>query len=132
MTYLLDTHKLIWAVTEPHKLSDAVRYILEDADNDIIVSAISFWEIALKHSIQKLTLEGLTPEDFPKAAIDTGFRLLDLDGKTAASYHQLSPTYHRDPFDRMLIWQARQNNFLLISKDLNVAKYASEGLDIIW
>ncbi len=132
MNYLLDTHTLIWAITEPQKLSDTVKFILENTDNEIIVSAISFWEIALKHSIQKLTLEGLTPEDFPKAAIDTGFRLLDLDGKTASLYHQLSATYHRDPFDRMLIWQALQNNFSLISKDADVAKYATEGLKVIW
>ena len=132
MNYLLDTHTLIWAVTEPHKLSDKVRAILEEADNDVAVSAISFWEIALKHGIQKLTLEGLTPEDFPRAALETGFRLIDLDVLIAASYHQLSVTYHRDPFDRMLIWQALQHNFQLISKDANVMKYTSEGLTVIW
>lgn len=132
MKYLLDTHTLIWAVTKPQKLSGTVKAILEDTTNAILVSAISFWEISLKHSIQKLTLEGLTPEDFPKAAIETGFRLLDLDGTTAGSYHQLSATYHRDPFDRMLIWQAIQNKFWLISQDSIVKKYKSEGLRVIW
>lgn len=132
MNYLLDTHTLIWAVTDPQKLSEVVRAILEDADNDIAVSAISFWEISLKHGIQKLTLDGLTLEDFPKAALETGFRLIDLDVRTAASYHQLSATYHRDPFDRMLIWQALQNNFQLISKDANVMKYTREGLTGVW
>ena len=97
MKYLLDTHTLIWAVTKPQKLSGIVRDILEDTLNDVAVSAISFWEISLKHSIQKLILEGLTPEDFPRAATEIGFRLLDLDGLTAGSYHQLSATYHRDP-----------------------------------
>lgn len=132
MKYLLDTHTLIWAVTNPRKLSATVKVILEDATNDVAVSAISFWEISLKHSIQKLTLEGLTPEDFPKAAIETGFRLLDLDGPTAGSYHQLSATYHRDPFNRMLIWQAIQNSFQLISKDSTVRKYKSEDLQVVW
>lgn len=132
MSYLLDTHTLIWAVTDPKKLTNKVKSILEGADNDIVVSAVSFWEIALKHSIQKLTLDGLTPDDFPKAALETGFRLLDLDSTTAASYHKVSAMYHRDPFDRMLIWQALQNNFQLISKDSNMLKYASEGLNVIW
>lgn len=132
MKYLLDTHTLIWAVAKPQKLSNTVKAILEDTVNDVAVSAISFWEISLKHSIQKLTLEGLTPEDFPKAAIETGFRLLDLDGVTAGSYHQLSATYHRDPFDRMLIWQAIQNSFWLISKDSTVEKYKSAGLQVVW
>lgn len=132
MSYLLDTHTMIWAITEPQKLSNIVRGLLEDTSNDIIVSAVSFWEISLKHSIKKLTLENLTPEDFPKAAIETGFRLLELDGSTAASYHKLLATYHRDPFDRMLIWQALQNNFKLISKNSMVMNYTSEGLNVIW
>lgn len=132
MTYLLDTHTLIWAIVEPQKLPQPVIRILENTDNEIMVSAISFWEIALKHSIQKLMLEGLTPDDFPEAAEQTGFTLLPLNCTTAASYHKLLSTYHRDPFDRMLIWHAMQNNFTLISKDLNVAHYVSEGLKIMW
>ncbi|MEZ0542150.1 type II toxin-antitoxin system VapC family toxin [Fibrella arboris] len=132
MSYLLDTHTLIWAVTNPGKLSATASAILTDGANDIVVSAISFWEISMKHSLQKLTLEGLSPEDFPKAAEATGFRLLDLDTVTVSTYHRLAATYHKDPFDRMLIWQALQRNFRLISKDENVAKYAIEGLQVIW
>ncbi|GAA4417889.1 type II toxin-antitoxin system VapC family toxin [Nibrella viscosa] len=132
MSYLLDTHTLIWAVTDPRKLSKPVIRILEDTNQEVWVSAISFWEISLKHSIQKLHLEGLVPEDFTKAAIDTGFQLLDLDGATAVSYHKLSANYHRDPFDRMLIWQALQTGYTLISKDETIKKYTSEGLNVIW
>lgn len=132
MSYLLDTHTLIWAVTEPGKLSDTARATLTDGENDIVVSAISFWEISMKHSLQKLTLEGLSPDDFPKAATETGFRLLDLDATTVSTYHRLTATYYKDPFDQMLIWQALQRNFRLISKDENVSKYASEGLQVIW
>ncbi len=132
MSYLLDTHTFIWAVTDPIKLSDTARTILADGQQDIVVSAVSFWEIALKYSLQKLMLEGLTPEDFPQAALEIGFRLLDLGALTTSTYHQLKATYHKDPFDRMLIWQALQNNLRLISKDPNVAQYVSEGLQVIW
>ncbi|GAB3960743.1 type II toxin-antitoxin system VapC family toxin [Spirosoma harenae] len=132
MTYLLDTHTLIWAITNPKKLSSVVKTILENPDNDIIVSAISFWEISLKQGIRRVTLEGLEPNDFRKAAIQIGFHVLDLDGETAASYHHLSATYHRDPFDRMLICQAIQHSYCLVSKDEKVLKYASEGLAVIW
>ena len=132
MTYLLDTHTLIWAVTETKKLSSTVRKILENTDNEIVVSAVSFWEIALKYSLQKLVLDGLTPEDFHQAALDTGFRLLDLDSKTTVSYNQLKATHHRDPFDRMLIWLAISHNFSLISKDPQVMKYSTEGLTVVW
>ncbi|HEX9958726.1 MAG TPA: type II toxin-antitoxin system VapC family toxin [Fibrella sp.] len=132
MSYLLDTHTLIWAITDPGKLSATARSILTDGENDILVSAISFWEISMKYSLQKLMLEGLTPEDFPKAAEATGFRLIDLDTAIVSTYHRLTATYHKDPFDRMLIWQALQRNLYLISKDDNVSKYASEGLQVIW
>lgn len=132
MSYLLDTHTLIWAVTEPEKLSPTARQVLSDPQNDVLVSAVSFWEIALKHSINKLTLDGFTPDDFPKAALDTGFRLLDLTSSSTATYHKLTATYHKDPFDRMLIWQALLGNYQLISKDENVSKYSSEGLQVIW
>ena len=132
MSYLLDTHTLIWAVTDPGKLSDTAREIVADARNDVLVSAVSFWEISLKHSLQKLTLDGLTPEDFPKAALETGFRLLSLDAQATSTYHRLTATYHKDPFDRMLIWQALQHKFRLISKDENVLRYVREGLQVIW
>jgi PIN domain nuclease of toxin-antitoxin system len=132
MSYLLDTHTLIWALTDPDKLSPTTRAILTDGSDDILVSAISFWEISLKHSLKKLTLQGLDPEDFPKAAEATGFRLLNLDTTTVSTYHRLTTTYHKDPFDRMLIWQAIQSNYRLISKDENVSKYVSEGLQVIW
>ncbi|WP_020606370.1 type II toxin-antitoxin system VapC family toxin [Spirosoma spitsbergense] len=132
MTYLLDTHTLIWAVTDTQNLSGTVREILENTDNEILVSAVSFWEISLKYSLQKLTLDGLTPEDFHQAAFDTGFQLFDLTGETTSSYHQLKATHHRDPFDRMLIWLAISHNFSLISKDPQVMKYSSEGLTVVW
>lgn len=132
MSYLLDTPTLIWAVTMPEKLSDTARQILSDGQNDVLVSAVSFWEISMKHSLRKLTLDGFTPEDFPKAALDTGFRLLDLTASVTATYHKLTSTYHKDPFDRMLIWQALQGGLRLISKDENVARYSSEGLHVIW
>jgi PIN domain nuclease of toxin-antitoxin system len=132
MSYLLDTHTLIWAITEPQKLSVLARKILVNSENDILVSAVSFWEISLKYSIGKLRLEGYTPEDFPKATIATGFQIIALNAETTSTYHYLKASYHRDPFDKMLIWQAIQRNFTLISCDENIHKYESEGLKVIW
>ena len=59
-----------------------------------------------------------------------GFEIESLTAKDSSSYHQLKATYHKDPFDRMLIWQAISNNYTFISVDSNVKKYASEGLKI--
>jgi len=132
MSYLLDTHTLIWAITEPQKLSATAKKVLINSENEILVSAVSFWEISLKYSIGKLTLEGYVPEDFPKAAIATGFKVIPLTDQITCTYHRLKASYHRDPFDKMLIWQAIQGNFTLISCDGNVHKYESEGLKVIW
>ncbi len=132
MSYLLDTHTLIWAITNPQKLSNNAKNILQNSNNEILVSAISFWEISLKSAVQKIQLENITPDDFLQAAIETGFKIISLDATTAASYHLLTANYHRDPFDRMLIWQAIQNKYYFISKDEQVQKYQSEGLKLIW
>jgi PIN domain nuclease of toxin-antitoxin system len=131
MKYLLDTHYLIWAITETSKLSKNVKIIIENPKNTILVSAISFWEISLKFSLGKLDLGPLQPENFQTACEQMGCEILDLNAETSSTYHQLLPKYHKDPFDRMLIWQAIKNNYTLISDDVNVQKYITEGLKVI-
>lgn len=132
MSFLLDSHTLIWAIIDPGKLSYKVRHILEDSDNSILVSSISFWEISLKYSLGKLNLEGVLPQQLPELAKETGFELVGLSPLEAATYHQLEAKWHRDPFDRMLIWQAIQNNFTVISNDNHFANYKSVGLKVMW
>lgn len=132
MRYLLDTHALIWAITEPEKLSESVREILTTRESVVVVSTISFWEIALKFSLGKLDINSLKPEDFHKASEELGFGILDLVAETSSSYYQLTATYHKDPFDRMLIWQALCHKYTLISDDENIRKYASDGLKVVW
>lgn len=132
MIYLLDTHVFIWSIMYSSKLSAPVRKIIEDKRNTIFVSTISFWEISLKHSLNKLEFLNISPEHLPDLAIDAGFKHLQLLPEDVANYHQLSATWHRDPFDRMLIWQAIKKNLILISKDENMPKYESSGLKTIW
>src|SRR5581483_7064764 len=128
MIYLLDTHFVIWAVSETAKLSKKIKDILTDPDNRIVVSTVSFWEIALKYSIGKLPLKGGGPEDIPYSCLQIGFEIQPLSEKEASTYPRLKANHHKDPFDRMLIWQAISNNFTLISIDSDVKKYVSEGL----
>jgi PIN domain nuclease of toxin-antitoxin system len=132
MSYLVDTHTLVWAVCSPGKLSSEIRLLLKDPDENIVVSSVSFWEISLKYSLGKLYLEGLSPEDFVEAATETGFQIIELDAFTSTTYHQLKATHHHDPFDRMLIWQSIRQGYTLISKDETVHLYQSEGLKVIW
>jgi len=132
MKYLLDTHAMIWAVTDTSKLSPAARKILENPDHEILVSPISFWEISLKYSLGKLDLRNVCPEDFPSSCIAMDFDILPLDPNIASTLHQLNATYHKYPFDRMLIWQALCLRLPLISKDSQIELYQSEGLKVVW
>lgn len=133
MDYLLDTHALIWAITERGKLSAIVQETIENADNTILVSAVTFWEIALKVSIGKLELQGILAEQFPGLSLQMGLKLIPLAVEESSSYHKLAITTHKDLFDRMLIWQAIQRNLIFISKDNNVAQYGpAAGLKSLW
>ncbi|RBQ03833.1 type II toxin-antitoxin system VapC family toxin [Pedobacter miscanthi] len=132
MIYLLDTHVLIWSLMYSSKLSDVSLEILKNKKNTILVSTISFWEISLKHSMNKLDILRIFPDALPGLAIEAGYELLPLLPDDVANYHQLNATWHRDPFDRMLIWQAIQKNITLISKDEDINKYQSAGLKVVW
>jgi PIN domain nuclease of toxin-antitoxin system len=130
MTYLLDTHYMLWAITETKKLSARVKDAITDPNHRIVVSAVSFWEVSLKNSIGKLEIKGFSPADLPNACLEVGFEIENLRPDDSSTYHQLKATYHKDPFDRMLIWQAIRNNYTLMSIDSNVKKYTSEGLKV--
>ena len=132
MNYLLDTHTLLWSLTDKEKLSDKAFHTIEDPANAIYVSAITFWEISLKFSIGKLNLDGITPAKLPELSLKTGFQHLSLTPEESSTYNYLKTTNHKDPFDRMLIWQAMQQNLIFISKDERLAQYKSEGLKTLW
>jgi PIN domain nuclease of toxin-antitoxin system len=130
MIYLLDTHYLLWAIADPGKISRNIKGIITDPAHRILVSTISFWEAALKSSLGKLDMSGFSPEDLPDTCLEMGFEILQLSSHDCSSYHNLKAVHHKDPFDRMLIWQAIRHNYILISVDNNVKKYKSEGLKI--
>lgn len=133
MNLLLDTCSLIWALQEPKRLSTKARKVLEDSKNPIFVSTISFWEISLKASIGKLTIENAEPEDFPGFVKEQGWETLSLSAEIAASYANLPRIdSHKDPFDRMLIHTAILRRFHLVSSDHHLPKYRSYGLRICW
>ncbi|MGH8474403.1 MAG: type II toxin-antitoxin system VapC family toxin [Methylococcales bacterium] len=130
--YLLDTHAFLWTIFEPEKLGTTAQLILSKSTSNIYVSSVTFWEIALKASVGKLTLIGCTPEDLPSIADQLGYRRMGLETEEAASFHCLPKHNHKDPFDRMLIWQAIQRQLILISKDGAFPAYESLGLRMIW
>lgn len=132
MTYLLDTHVLLWTIQETKRLSIKVIDLLESRDNLICASVINYWEICIKVEKRKLHLEGFTPEEVPQLAKKMGFSSLKLNESDASSFVNLSSGYHRDPFDRMIIWQAINNQYTLITKDPEIKKYKEIGLKTFW
>ena len=132
MKYIIDTHCFLWAAFKPGKLSDTSKSIILDPGIDILVSAISFWEISLKYAIGKLDLQGVDPSELIDVADQMGFSLISLGVVESASFFNLPIVGHRDPFDRMLVWQAINLKHTLISKDSFLDDYEKYGLKVIW
>jgi PIN domain nuclease of toxin-antitoxin system len=132
MNYLLDTHVLLWSLFDNDKLSKTASSIIINPDNSIFVSLISFWEVSLKYNIGKLTLNNITPEELPKYAEKAGFEILTLSPSEISSSHRLPKLKHKDPFDRLIVWQCITNNICMISKDSDLSEYKEYGLQITW
>ncbi len=132
MNYLLDTNAFLWAVFDRKQLSKAASSVMVDPDNEILVSLVTFWEIALKSNIGKISLKGVVPEELPRYAEKAGFEILGITPEEFSSFYKLPNIKHRDPFDRLIIWQCIQNNICMISKDNAISEYAQHGLKIFW
>ena len=132
MKYILDTHSFLWSIFDTSKLPANIREVLSNTDNDIYVSSITFWEISLKYSIGKLSLENIQPEKLPKTARKSGFEILPIDEIITSSFYKLPKYGHTDPFDRLLIWQAINLNYTVISKDSAFDNYVKNGLKVLW
>ena len=132
MKYLLDTHTFLWSVCNTEALSKRARESIINPENEIYVSAVTFWEISIKARVNKLSLAPLETEDLIPAAEQMQFELIELTPAEAISYHHLAETEHSDPFDRMLIWQAISRGMALISKDSAFKKFVPTGLNLLW
>jgi PIN domain nuclease of toxin-antitoxin system len=119
MRLLIDTQIFIWAAMDSPRLGRKARYAMLDAD-EVVVSAASIWEIAIKTRLGKL--EG-DPAEFVAAIGASGFQELKISVKHAAKVHEL-PLYHRDPFDRLLIAQALVEPMRLLTADSVLAQYS--------
>lgn len=129
MKLLIDTHYLLWLFMDTAKISDKVREALMSADNEIYYSQASLWEISIKYSIGKLYLNGITPEEL-YAEIENSFLICKtLENKDLISSYHL-PREHKDPFNRMIIWQAISGKMSLLSVDAKMNYYVEYGLKL--
>lgn len=105
MNLLLDTHVVIWALAEPDRMSAAARRALGDPENEVVVSAVTALEIAVKQSLGKITLPGPAESWLEPAVREVGFGVIPVSFEDALRVRAL-PWHHRDPFDRLLVAQA--------------------------
>jgi PIN domain nuclease of toxin-antitoxin system len=120
---LLDTCAFLWIATGDRALSRAAREAFTDPGNEVYLSAISAWEIALKHALGKLPLPEPPMVLVPNLRGRHHIEALPLDERAALAVAQL-PELHRDPFDRMLICQTIMGGFMLVTPDPLITQYA--------
>jgi len=125
---LADTHAFLWWLAGNPKLPEAARDVIDDPDNDVMVSAASAWEITTKHRLGKLPGADIVAGDVMAAIEDHGFQPLAITVAHAERAGRL-PGSHRDPFDRMLIAQALAHDLPLVSNESLFDRY---GVRRIW
>jgi PIN domain nuclease of toxin-antitoxin system len=120
--YLLDTHALLWIVTDDNQLSNKAKKLFLDEKNEIFISIASLWEIAIKVSLERLELGQSLTDFYYKHVIGNKIRLLDIKIEHLAVLEALE-FYHRDPFDRLIICQALVEEIPVLSSDKIFSKY---------
>jgi PIN domain nuclease of toxin-antitoxin system len=120
--FLLDTHVVLWAASDPGELRSEARALLESGANDVRVSLVTAWEIAIKQSLGKLDLAKPAERWLPEVLRRTGFDVAELDLASALRVRAL-PWHHRDPFDRLLIAQAIECGYTVMTRDTVFAAY---------
>ena len=134
MKYLIDTHTLLWAITDDDALPPSVKKLLSHPeDNEILVSTVSFWEIAIKTAIGKLKIDSFDMFLLEEYCTGLGFSILPLNAQDALYYAKIPlREKHKDPFDRMLVATAINNGYTFISRDHNMPQYSVNGLSVLW
>ncbi len=121
MKLLLDTHLLLWAAGDQGRLSRAARALIKNPDNELIFSAASLWEIAIKRSLGRDDFRA-DPRLLLRGLLDNGYLELPVTSEHALALDDL-PAIHKDPFDRILVAQATVEGMVLLSTDPVVARY---------
>ena len=126
MRLLLDTHIALWAILGDARLPARAKSLIEDLDNDVLVSAASVWEISIKHALARGR-----PNDMPVSGQralsyfrQSGYAILAISAEHAAAIGDLPP-FHADPFDRILVAQAQMEPLHLMTRDAPLARYGA-------
>jgi len=118
---LLDTQLLLWAAIAPERLSARAKREINDPENQLLFSAASLWEIAIKSSLGRADLS-IEPRVLRRAMLDNGYMELTVSSEHAVNIDTLPPL-HKDPFDRLLLSQALVEGITLLTADAQLARY---------
>ena len=121
MKLLLDTHVLLWTAGQPERLSTAARRLVSDVRNELLFSAASLWEIAIKGTLGRDDF-AVDARVLRRGLLDNGYSELPVTGPHALGTAAL-PLLHKDPFDRLLLAQAHVEGLTLVTSDKVVAQY---------
>lgn len=121
MKLLLDSHLLLWAAGSPERLPESARALFEDPVNELLFSAASLWEIAIKRGLGRGDFQ-VDARVLRRGLVDNGYLELPVTSEHAVAIDSLPPL-HRDPFDRILVAQAQVEGITLVTADEMVAKY---------
>ena len=124
MKLLLDTHAALWWYSDDERLGDEAGARLAHDDNEVLLSSAVVWEVSIKRSIGKLTVS----DEWADALLEGGARALHVTIEHAAAVAHLRPE-HGDPFDRMLVAQAKLESAVLVSRDERLSAY---GVPMLW
>ncbi|WP_417910828.1 type II toxin-antitoxin system VapC family toxin [Candidatus Electronema sp. PJ] len=127
MKLLLDTHIFLWLNSEPEKIPPAAYDACCDPHNQLYLSHVSPWEIQIKQQLGKLQLRAALPELIEMQARENGLNMLPIELSHIYDLSQL-PCHHNDPFDRLLIAQARIESMVLVTVDRKISLYDVEVL----
>lgn len=128
MKVLLDTHILLWLASEPHKLSEQAMMTCQSQENQLMVSIASFWELSIKMSLGKISLQDNALDTLKHWCQEMGIEILPITVDDCERV-RLLPFHHRDPFDRIIIAQSQQNQAQIISAD---GFFSAYECSVVW
>ncbi len=128
MRILLDTQIWLWMLADPGRLTGTAKDLVTDPSTELLLSAASTWEIAIKTGLGRLTLPGPPTVVVPKLMEETGVTALSIQPSHTLRVASLPP-HHRDPFDRLLVAQAQLEDVPIMSADPAIGRYEVERLD---
>ncbi|MFM7521018.1 MAG: type II toxin-antitoxin system VapC family toxin [Planctomycetota bacterium] len=122
MKLLVDTHAFLWFLTDAPSLSATAREAIASADNHVVLSAASAWEVTVKYALGKLPLPDEPDRFLPAMRKRAGIELLPIGEAEVCQVHKLPPI-HRDPFDRILVAQATVHGLVIVTDDATIGRY---------